>query len=524
MAIMAKRLGEYIASAWMNKSVLIAFLITLAYAVAVIVGDPRMAMQESLNWPQVTVQLLLLFFLLLLGLNLMQHSLEKQWMTEAPHLRAPPHTDQGEAKLEYFKEYDPITGLPNRHAFRSLFEELLRRESRGMGLFLLDLDRFKTVNESLGHVAGDLLLRQVGERLQKVAGAKTQIARLGDDEFALLAPGLKDSEEAVAFAQDMLAALSPYFTLERQHLFMRASIGISIFPQHGGDATTLLKHADAALHSAKAGGRGRYQFYTPEMGEQMAENLALEGELHWALERQEFMLYYQPLIEIDSGRVVGMEALLRWRRQNGEIVPPGRFIPILEETGLIISVGQWVLRAACRQNRAWQVAGLPRIRVSVNISTLQFGERLVEQVATILKECGLEPECLELEITESMLMQNPEAAIETLNALRRMGLRVAIDDFGTDYSSLSYLKRLPIDGLKVDRSFIQELPDDSGSAAIVSAVIALGQKLNIPVVAEGVETESQLSFLREQGYQLAQGYLFGHPEPAEQATARLRRG
>ncbi len=506
----------------MKKTVLIAFLITLAYAFAMIIGAPSMAMQEPPGWHQVTAELLLLFFLLLLGLGLMKRSLEKQWLAQArPGM--PPLTEHDAAGPEYFTGQDSVTGLPNRHAFRSFFEELLRRESRGIGLFLLDLDRFKNVNESLGHLAGDLLLKRVGERLQKTVGGRIKIARLGDDEFALLAPDLKDSEEAASFAQDLLAALSPFFTIDQQRLFIRASIGIAIFPQHGGDATTLLKHADAALHSAKIGGRGRYQFYTPEMGEQMAENLALEGELHWALERQEFMLYYQPLIEIDSGRVVGMEALLRWRRQNGELVAPDRFVPILEETGLITSVGLWVLRAACRQARTWLDMGLAPVRVSVNLSTLQFGEPLVERVAGVLEECGLKADCLELEITESTLMQNPEAAIETLNALRHMGLRVSIDDFGTDYSSLSYLKRLPIDGLKVDRSFIQELPGDSGSAAIVSAVIALGQKLGIPVVAEGVETEPQLSFLRQQGYQLAQGYLFGHPEPVEHATARLRR-
>jgi diguanylate cyclase (GGDEF)-like protein len=378
----------------------------------------------------------------------------------------------------------------------------------------LDADRFKTINDTLGHDAGDDLLKQIATRLTACLRAGDTVSRLAGDEFAVVLPSVENAIDTRHLAQRLLDCFVEPFRLKEQRIYITASIGVTLYP---GDATTvegLLKNADTAMYRAKDAGRNNYQFYSTDMHTHAVERLKLENALRGATERGELVLHYQPLVDLKSGQIEGMEALLRWNHPELGLVPPLEFIPLAEETGLIIPIGEWVLRSACAQTRAWQAAGLPPLRLSVNLSARQFQKDLVGMVASVLEETGLEPKYLELELTESVVMKNPEAAVATLDALDRMGVRLSIDDFGTGYSSLSYLKRFPIDTLKVDRSFVRDIPGDADDMLITTGIIGLAHSLGIQVVAEGVETSAQLSFLRAQNCDAMQGYYFSKPLPA----------
>ncbi len=422
-----------------------------------------------------------------------------------------------EERFAHLAHHDSLTGLPNRVLFHdrlqlAMVEAKRRRESAA--ILFLDADRFKTINDTLGHDAGDDLLKQIATRLTACLRAGDTVSRLAGDEFAVVLPGVENTNHTRHLAQRLLDCFVEPFLLKEQRIFITASIGVTLYP---GDATTvegLLKNADTAMYRAKDAGRNNYQFYSTDMHTHAVERLKLENALRGATERDELVLHYQPLVNLKSGQVEGMEALLRWNHPELGLVPPLEFIPLAEETGLIIPIGEWVLRTACAQARAWQNAGLPPLRLSVNLSARQFQKDLVGMVASVLEETGLEPKYLELELTESVVMKNPEMAVATLDALDRMGVRLSIDDFGTGYSSLSYLKRFPIDTLKVDRSFVRDIPGDADDMLITSSIIGLAHSLGIQVVAEGVETYAQLSFLRAQNCDAMQGYYFSKPLPA----------
>jgi diguanylate cyclase (GGDEF)-like protein len=391
----------------------------------------------------------------------------------------------------------------------------------------LDLDRFKIVNESLGHPHGDALLQAVAKRLINCVRVIDTLARVGGDEFMFILSDLVNAQDAADIARKILDVLADPFVLEENELFISASIGISLYPSDGEDTTTLVKNADAALYHAKRQGRNNYQYYAEQMNATALQRLTLESRLRHALEREEFVLYYQPQLELESGAIIGVEALLRWQSPERGLVAPAAFIPLLEETGLIVPVGEWVLRNACAQNIAWQREGLAPIRVSINLSALQFRQPdFAETIARIVRETGLDAgwEGLELELTESLLINNVEETIKTLHKLHAMNIKVSIDDFGTGYSSLNYLKRFPLYGLKIDQSFVRDLSINPEDAAIVAAIIALGHSLKLNVIAEGVETLEQLKFLRELKCDEMQGYLFSPPMPAADVAALLRDG
>ena len=387
----------------------------------------------------------------------------------------------------------------------------------------MDLDHFKKVNESLGHTAGDLLLQSVAARLRNCGRKADTLARLGGDEFVLLLEDLQQEDWVILFARNVLTLLEPPFLLEGQECFITASIGICLFPRDGEDAETLLKNADSALYRAKESGRGTVQCYAQDMHVRAVERLRMEGGLRHALERQEFELHYQPQLDLRRRRIIGVEALLRWRDGQRDLIPPTDFIPLAEETGLIESIGEWVLRTACAQAKAWQREGLPELRMAVNLSPRQFlRPGLVDLVATVLRETGLEASFLDLEITESLLMNDVEGSILTLRQFKAMGVRLSIDDFGTGYSSLNYLKRFPIDQLKIDRSFVRDVVTDQDDTAIVLAVIAMAHSMRLEVIAEGVETKEQLAFLRANQCDAMQGYYLSRPAPPRQIATLLR--
>lgn len=432
--------------------------------------------------------------------------------------------------MMHISNYDTLTGLPNRLLFADRLQQALRyaqRNTRLVAIMSLDLDRFKIINESLGHPHGDALLQAVAKRLVNCVRVIDTIARVGGDEFMFILSDLVNAQDAADIARKILDVLAEPFVLEENECFISASIGISLYPSDGEDSTTLVKNADAALNHAKRQGRNNYQYYAEEMNATALQRLTLENGLRHALERQEFVLYYQPQLDIESGAIIGVEALLRWQSPERGLVAPAEFIPLLEETGLIVPVGEWVLRSACAQNRAWQREGLAPIRVSINLSALQFRQPdFAETIARILQETGLDPgwEGLEMELTESLLVNNVEETIKTLHKLRAMKIKVSIDDFGTGYSSLTYLKRFPLFGLKIDRSFVNDLSIKPEDAAIVSAIIALAHSLKLNVIAEGVETLEQLRFLRELKCDEMQGYLFSPPLPAADVVRLLRDG
>ncbi|WP_343035932.1 EAL domain-containing protein [Aromatoleum toluvorans] len=435
---------------------------------------------------------------------------------------------QSEAQLEHLAHYDPLTDLPNRLLAQSRLEhaiELAARQRSCIGVLFIDLDRFKTINDSLGHRAGDEALLAASQRLKRCLREEDTLARWGGDEFLVVLENLAKPDEAAHTAQTLIDQLrEPLHLADGQTVYLGASIGISVYPQDARAAAPLIQQADTALNQAKVQGRNIYRFFTEAMGQAAQRHLNLARRLREALDHGGFALHYQPQIDIASGRIAGCEALLRWNDPEEGLVPPGRFIAFAEESGLIVQIGEWALRTACRQARQWADAGLPPLHVSVNLSARQLWQAdLPERIGAILEATGLPPQSLELELTESMIMGHEPQAVEQLGLLRRMGLRLAIDDFGTGYSSLSYLKNLPIEVLKIDQSFVRNIPQDRNDREIVAGIIALARKLNLAVTAEGVETPAQLAFLAEQGCDSYQGYLFSRPLPAAEFEKLLAR-
>jgi diguanylate cyclase (GGDEF)-like protein len=431
---------------------------------------------------------------------------------------------QTEEKLKIVATHDPLTALPNRTLLHERLSHALakaQRHGRRLAVLLVDLDRFKHVNDTLGHEAGDTLLQAASRRFYDCLRETDTMARQGGDEFVVLMDELSDREPITRVSQRILDAMAEPFVIEGQEIHVTASVGISVYPD---DGRTLLRNADIALYRAKEKGKNNYQFYSAQIDNYSRERLALESGLRRALERGELRLHYQPKVDVAAGHICGMEALLRWQHPEMGLVAPDRFIPIAEESGLIGPIGAWVLKTACLQNREWQRQGVQRFPVAVNLSPRQFAdESLLDDIKSALAQSGLEASDLELEITESMVMDDPEQAINILQRLKELGIRVAIDDFGTGYSSLAYLKRFPIDSVKVDRSFVEDIPEDVDSMAIAQAVIAMAHSLRLKVVAEGVESEAQLSFLRSEGCDEIQGHYFSEARAASEISGILRK-
>jgi diguanylate cyclase (GGDEF)-like protein/PAS domain S-box-containing protein len=432
-------------------------------------------------------------------------------------------------RLSFLANYDSLTGLPNRALFRDRLAQAMtraRRHGTPVALMFLDLDNFKVINDSLGHAVGDQLLRHVAETMKgclrdvdsllpRGGEEGFTVSRLGGDEFTVIAEGVAGAEDAALIARRILDALERPYRLLDNELYASASIGITLFPADDSDLDGLVRHTDMAMYRAKAMGRGTFAFYSEELSAEIAARLQLENNLRRAVEQQEFVLFYQPKADLASGRITGIEALVRWDCPGQGMVAPDRFIAVLEDSGLILPAGAWILRTACAQLAAWDRAGLPRLDLAVNLSARQFSQpQLASFVAETLREAGIEPQRLELELTERLVMEDNEANRSVLAALAALGVRVAIDDFGTGHSSLSYLKRFDIDTLKIDRSFVSELPHDPEDSAIATAIVAMGHSLKMRVVAEGVETEEQATFLRSLGCDEIQGYLLSRPMPA----------
>ena len=434
---------------------------------------------------------------------------------------------QAEERVRHLAHFDDLTGLPNRNMFNQRLSHALaraRRVDEPLAILFIDLDRFKNINDTLGHGAGDRALKEIAQRLRGCLREADTVSRLGGDEFVVLIEGASQPADVVEVAQKILAAVARPVHLESQEFHLTASIGISTCPGDSDDLQGLMKNADIAMYRAKEQGKNNFQFYSAQINVHTLERAALESDLRHALERNEFLLHYQPKVDIGGNRIVGMEALVRWQQPGKGLVAPAQFIPLAEETGLIVPIGEWVLKTACLQNKAWQERGLPRLRVAVNLSARQFThESLLQDVARALDETGLDPAWLEFEITESMVMRDPEHAVTLLHGLKAMGIHLSIDDFGTGYSSLSYLKRFPLDSVKIDRSFIRDLPGDGDDAAITQAIIAMAHSLRLVVIAEGVETEEQLGFLRVNGCDQMQGYHFSRPLPEDQFLRLLQR-
>jgi diguanylate cyclase (GGDEF)-like protein len=421
---------------------------------------------------------------------------------------------ENQHEITYQAYHDTLTGLPNRLLFFDRLEQAIaqaKRVGQKTALLFIDLDRFKPINDTLGHAAGDLLLKSVAERLTGCVRDSDTVSRLGGDEFTVILTNIKEEAHAAKVSQKIIETLSMPFQLEGNEVFITPSIGISLFPSDGETTEQLVVHADTAMYQAKGQGN-QYQFFTADMNAPSFERLRMENGLRKALNREEFIVYYQPLVSLKTAEIVGAEALIRWNHHEKGLIQPVEFIPIAEETGLIVPIGEWVLRTACLQNKKWQEMGLPPLRVSINLSTRHFLKNdLVDKIERILLDTGLEPYYLELEITENSLMQNIETSLITLMRLRDIGLYIAIDDFGSGYSSLSYLRQLPANTLKIDKSFLQGVPVDSRDSSIVESIIGLGHSLNMKVIAEGVERPEQLQFLEKTGCDKGQGYYFGKP-------------
>jgi diguanylate cyclase (GGDEF)-like protein/PAS domain S-box-containing protein len=429
-------------------------------------------------------------------------------------------------KMVHLAQHDSLTDLPNRVLLHDRLTQALalaRRHQQGLALLFLDLDRFKNVNDSLGHAIGDRLLQSVAERLLACVRSSDTVSRQGGDEFLILLSEVARPEDAAASAEKILLALSLPHRIDQQDLHLTASIGVVTYPEDGTEADTLLKHADLAMYRAKDSGRNTYRFFEPEMSKNTAHRQSLESGLHRAIERHEFVLHYQPTMNLDSEEIIGVEALIRWYHPQRGLVLPGQFVPLAEETGVIATIGRWVLREGCRQSREWRDAGLPPVRIAINISMVELRDKaFLESVGGILEEHGLVPQDLELELTETFLMRDSNSTAAVLQSLSDLGVRIALDDFGTGYSSLSHLKRFPIDTLKIDQSFVRNVAADSDDASIVSAVIGMAKGLQIRVVAEGVETREQLAFLRKRGCPEGQGFYFSPPVSAREFTQFLR--
>jgi len=415
---------------------------------------------------------------------------------------------------------DPLTNLPNRIMLHHQLQDALKRAKRSpqtIAIFNINLDRFQAINTNLGYSVGDLLLKAIAERLSQAFSAANLVARLGGDEFCVLLDDAGSQADMVQVAQTMIKLVAEPYNLDGHYIQILASIGIAPYPNASSNPDRLLHQADTAMRHAKKLGVGKYEFYAVEMDTLVAERQAMEADLHLAFKHSEFELYYQPQVNMITGRIIGAEALLRWHHPKLGLVPPDKFISIAEETGLIIPLGEWVLKTACAQAKAWQEATQNRFRMSVNLSARQFKqEGLVKTIAAVLEADALEPDVLVLELTETCVMENVEASILTLQELKQMGIHISIDDFGTGYSSLNYLKRFPIDTLKIDQSFVREVTTDPNDAAIAKAIIAMAQSLQIKVVAEGIETSEQSHFLRQSGCHAMQGFLFSRPVPAEE--------
>ncbi len=448
---------------------------------------------------------------------------------------------KAEEKIRHLAYYDVLTGLPNRQMFKEYAAHTLasaQRDGTKMALLYLDIDQFKRVNDTLGHTAGDELLKIFAKQIngnirgsdffaksQTEEGIHSSLSRLGGDEFTILLTGLTEVEHAAAAAKRILENLSVPVKISGKEFIITGSMGISIYPTDAENIDTLLKNADIAMYHAKDTGRNKFQFYSEEMNVSTMKRLTMEAELKKALERDEFVLYYQPQVEAETGTIVGLEALVRWEHPENGLLSPLEFITIAEETGLIIPLGEWVLQTACEQMQAWQQTGLTPLRISVNLSGRQFKQYdIIKSVQNILDATHLDPRYLELELTESVLMNDVEENISTLRKLKESGLKLSVDDFGTGYSSMSYLKRFPLDTLKIDRCFVKDIMTDPNDAAITKAIIALAKSLNLKTIAEGVETEDQFTFLREEGCDQIQGYLISRPLPAEEIVVLLKTG
>jgi diguanylate cyclase (GGDEF)-like protein len=436
-------------------------------------------------------------------------------------------------RLKQLANYDSLTGLPNRSLFRDRLGQAMaraKRQGRPMALMFLDLDRFKQVNDELGHEAGDRLLQHVGKTLTEClrtvdsvardGGMPHTLSRLGGDEFTLIIENINGAEDAAHVASRVLEALGEPFVVGEEELVITASIGISMYPIDDVDLDTLIRHTDMAMYRSKSHGRATYSFFSEDLSAAVTARVSLEGALRRAIEREEFVLHFQPKSDLRTGKVTGVEALVRWHRPGHGLIPPDRFVSVLEDTGLILPVGAWVIRAACEQLAAWDRLGLPPMRLAVNLSARQFRHLfLASMIEDSLRQNAIEPQRLEIELTESLLMEDNEATRSMLESFRRLGVRMAIDDFGTGHSSLSYIRRFAIDTLKIDRSFVQSLPDNDEDMAICSAVIALGRNMKMCVVAEGVETAEQAQVLRELGCDEVQGYWISRPMPGADFAA-----
>jgi diguanylate cyclase (GGDEF)-like protein/PAS domain S-box-containing protein len=429
------------------------------------------------------------------------------------------------SKMTHLAQHDSLTDLPNRILFSDRLTEAIaaaHRYRRKLAVLFLDLDRFKHINDSLGHVIADRVLQSVAGRLHACVRASDTVSRQGGDEFVILLSEVARAQDAAVSAEKILLAVRTLHRVDRHDLHLTASIGIVTYPNDGMEAETLMKNADFAMYHAKDSGRNNYQFFKPDMNLRAVERQSLEGDLRQALENREFELHYQPKVSLETGAIMGVEALIRWSHPRRGLVPPAQFIPVAEACGVIVPIGRWVLREACRQARAWRDAGLTPIRVAINVSPLELREKdFVATVRAILTEVGLEPCYLELELTETFLMQDATVTAAVLQALKDLGIMLALDDFGTGYSSLSHLQRFPIDTLKIDQSFVRDLATDADDASIVSAVISMGESLHMRVVAEGVETRDQFVFLQEHSCPEGQGHYFSRPMVAGQLTRLL---
>ncbi|GIQ69898.1 putative bifunctional diguanylate cyclase/phosphodiesterase [Xylanibacillus composti] len=429
---------------------------------------------------------------------------------------------RSEARIKHMAYYDDMTGLPNRRMFREKLEErlqMLRNQNETVVVIYLDIDRFKLINDSLGHDSGDMLLLQIAERLTHCVGVKDFLSRMEGDEYAIFYSGVYRQEDIEELVSAITDRLEPAFQVQDYSIHISASLGISMRMEDDDTPELLMKYADLALSRAKEQGRNNYQLYTHSMNMRSMERLQMENDMRRALADEQFILHYQPQVNVTTGEVIGMEALLRWKHPERGMIPPGRFIPVAEENGMIVPIGKWVLYQACKQNKEWQDLGYAKVPVSVNLSTRQFVQQnLPEQVAEVLRETGLEPRYLELELTESMTL-DVEYTVKTLVQLKQLGIQISIDDFGTGYSSLSYLKKFPIHKLKIDRSFVRDIMDDPNDAAIVATIIAMARHLKLQVIAEGVETVEQLHYLRENHCHEVQGYYFSEPIPKDKAES-----
>ena len=432
------------------------------------------------------------------------------------------------ADLDHLAHHDALTDLPNRILLQDRLSQaidLARRQGKQLAVMFMDLDQFKHINDSLGHAVGDQLLQSVAHRLVGCVRQSDTISRQGGDEFVLLLPQVEHAEDAALSAQKVLVALAPLHHIDGHDLHISISIGISLYPGDGQDAETLIKSADIAMYHAKENGRNNYQFFAQSMNARAVQRQSVEASLRRALERQEFVLYYQPKINLHSGAIVGVEALIRWQHPERGLLLPAQFVPIAEDCGLIVPIGRWVLREACSQTQAWLQAGLPPITVAVNTSAVEFrAPDFLENIRSTLETTGLAPRYLELELTESVLMRDAEATNAMLHALSALGIKLAVDDFGTGYSSLSYLRQFPIDTLKIDQSFVNQITHNPDDATLVRAVISMGKSLKLCVIAEGVETAEQYAFLLALHCDEGQGYYFGRPMEAEALATLLQTG